>query len=255
MDKTLRKALYPAVVTFPASKTIGAVTLTGDVIGTYENDTFGPTKIMLAEADASKVGVSVVATTYGSWDGGTTFLAIDEDKTLVNGTGAKNAMVAVGSLIPRVRVDAAISTLTLAHGLAIDVAIDEASNGARKEVTAATTISEAISGVSTFYTEALSLATPALLDYAGMAIIVEDSSDITVGTTIGYKMQSSMDGVYWWNMASDVTDGLVVTDTDAPVYIEVAYETGLGKYVRLALTGTTSSALAPAAIVVHGILS
>jgi hypothetical protein len=251
----LRRALYEATVTFPADKTIGAVTLTGDVVNDFEIDTFGPSRVLVATADDSLVDVDVVVNTYGSWDEGTTYYLIDEDKTLANGTaGALNASIALGNCIPRVRADAVISTLSVGHGCKVDVITEEANQGAKKEITE-TALVDAVAGIGSVYTPAISLASGELLDYAAVVMVVEDSSNITVGTTIGYKVQTSIDGTYWNDMEADVTDELVVVDTDAPVYIEVEYTANLGKYVRLALTGTTSSALAIANIAVFAILS
>jgi len=259
MNKSLRKELYENVITFPATKSAGALTLTGTVVDDFEDNTFGPTRVLVSTADTSKITDSLSVLVYGSFDEGTTWKLLKRDAaTLVNSTGAANATVSVGSLVPRVRADAVFDSsgaLAADHVCKVDVIVEEAEQGARKEIAGPTTMAGDLSGAETEYTEALSLATPALLDYAGIAIIVEDSSDITVGTTIGWKVQTSMDGTYWTDLGANVTSDLVVVDTDAPVYIEVEYTANLGKYIRVAITGTSGSALTAANISMYAILS
>lgn len=259
MNKSLRKALYEDVITFPLTKTAGAITLAGTVVSAYEKNTFGTTRVLISATDGDAVTDDLMITSYGSWDEGSTFLAIDRNGTLTGASdGAVNTSVSLGNLIPRVRVDGifdASGALTATHGSKVDVVIEEAEQEAIKEVSAEFTMAGDLSGVETEYTAAQSLAVPALLDYAGIAIIVEDSSDITVGTTIGWKVQTSMDGTRWNDLAVDVTDDLVVVDTNAPVYIEVEYVANLGKYVRVAITGTTSSVLLAANIKMYAVLS
>ena len=259
VDKRLRKAFYEDVITFPATKAAGVATITGDVVALYEANTFGATTLLISALDGDAVTDDLTITSYGSWDGGTTYYAINEDETLTGGAdGAISSRVSLGSLIPRIRVDGifdAFGALTATHGAQVDLVVEEEVQSVIKEITAATTIAANLAGATTQVTAALSLATPAHLDYAGIVIIVPDSSNITVGTTIGYKVQTSIDNVRWFDLAADVTNGLVVVDTNGPVYIEVEYTEGLGKYVRVALTGTDSSALAKANMVVYGILS
>lgn len=255
MTSSLRKELNEAVITFPASKTAGAATLTGDVISTYEENTFGASRVLISTEDTSKITDTLTVKAYGSFDEGTTWLHLKSSTTLANGTGTANASVSVGNLVPRLRADAvfdATGALAADHGCKVDIIVEEAQQEYKKEVSDATTMAGDLSGVETEYTTATSLATPALLKYAGVAIIVEDASDITDGAGITYKVQTSVDGTYWTNLQSTGQTGLA--NGTGPIYLEHEFTSGLGKYIRVAITGTTSSALAAANIVVHSVL-
>ncbi len=253
----LRKKLYEDAVVFPALKSAGAATLTGEVISDFENNTFGPTRVFIAALDGDAITDDLMIQSYGSWDGGSTYLNINRDNNLTGASdGAYNGTVALGSLIPRVRVDGvfdASGALTATHGATVDVVIEEAQQTLKKEITALE-MADDISGVETELTNVASLANGKLLNYAGVAFCIEDSSAFTKGTTIGWKVQTSIDNVNWTDMASDSTSEIVVVDTDAPVYFEAEYTSGLGKYIRVSITGTTGSSLTADILKMYAIL-
>lgn len=257
IENTLRKVSYDSVIEFPAAKTAGALTITGDVLNDYEVNTFGQSRLLVAAADSSKITDTLVVKAYGSWDEGTTYYQIDRSEILANGSGAVTDAMSLGKLVPRFRADAvfdASGALTADHGCVVSAIVEEADQNARKEITV-TTLADAVAGVGTVYTPAVSLASGELMDYAAVAIVVEDSSDITVGSGISYVLQGSLDGTYWADMSSSITGEIVVVDTDAPLYLEQEYTTMLGKYFRLAVTGTALSALATANVAVAFIVA
>lgn len=129
-----RTHIYESVITFPATKTAGAVTLRSDEMYPFEGSGWGKVKVITGVTVGDTIGDTIAIKAYVSYGQGDTGGAGDSwflaaTYTDVGDTsGAKNTPQAYIWLAPRLRIDAvfdAAATLGASHGAYVDVEFEE----------------------------------------------------------------------------------------------------------------------------------
>lgn len=236
---------YSGVITFPATKAAGALTIQSNEIYDFENSGFGPLEISLRALDDSKITDTLTINLYVSYDGGVTYLLAGTYADLANGSG--DAVAAVASAIkyaPRVRIDAdfnASGALAADHGCGVDIRIEESDPFDRRiigadvgNLGATLANSTVVIGDSVYVADMLyNLKKVVVSSYCA------DASKVTDNVT--WKVQSSIDGTNWFDASTAQAN---IANGTGAIFSELEVETKLGKYVRVVTTSDGSGALA-----------
>ncbi len=232
-----RKQLYENVLLFPAEKdAAGTINLVSAEFNPFEHTSPGALNYQLVAADDSKITDNVVLSLEVSYDGGTTWVVVNGSiTTLDNGSGAPVSAYTADALVvaPRVRVKAELdnsSRLAAGHGCSVNLELEENSDFYRAQVVAnAITLAATLADNST---------NGKTVRANGMAekVVVVHSGDSSKMTNITWKLQSSFDGEYWWDVNTPV-------NISALNFSETVLSTKLGGFFRVVvIAGNTGLA-------------
>jgi hypothetical protein len=242
---------YTGVITFPATKSAGALTIQGTTIYDWESYAFGPIDIELRALLANKITNTLSVKLYTSYDAGTTWIPVATYSDLANGGAVPISAIKSAPLLyaPRIRLDAVFNgtgALLSGHGCGVDVKISEASPFNRHVIftNVVTVPATKVAGALT-YTGATKNTT--MVDSFTKLIAVASAADLAqVTDTFTWKVQSSYDGTNWFDATAAQTG---IAAGSGSYFTEVEVTTKLGKYARILLTSDATGALAAG----HGI--
>jgi len=231
-----RRALYKDVIAFPATKSAGAATLSSNVLRDFETTAFGAVNFQLVAADLSQVTDTLTIEPFVSFDEGTTWIQAGAYSDIANGSGTLSALKSL-KYVPRLRVDGVFDgsgALAAGHGASVHVEMREVDPEYARRfdadvVTVPTTVADGVT------TNGTSVEVPA--NTGRVAAIV--SADPAQLTDVSVMLQSSFDGVYWWDLLSSATD------ISAVMYSEIDMDQNMvGTYVRAnVITAATTGAI------------
>jgi predicted component of type VI protein secretion system len=217
-----RKAFIEDVIEVPATATTSSTVILSEDIKPFEESSFGAAYVFV-KLDTSKTSVSDPK--LGTW------VSYDEGETIVQ-TGETTlnqgfTVIPVANLAPRVKfsLDLNGSTLAEGHGIQVDVLLMETNDNFTRTLFGDITDvpEEGVSADETIAGDPIALPhnTRAL-----NAVIVSDNEQLTGVTAV---IQSSWDGVNWWNIGTTPAS----VDSD---FVEVYEESNLfGNYARVNL--------------------
>jgi len=240
-----RVIIHSDVITFPATKSAAAATITGDAKYDYESYAFGKSEVLVRATDDSKITDTLTIKLYISYDGGTTWLNIADYSDLANGSGDPvEAIKTPASYVPRLRLDAVFDgtgALAAGHGCGVDVRLEEDNAYIPRKIFAdvgglgATLAnSTTVNGTSCYI--------PSTIDVLKKVVVASycaDASKVTDNVT--WKVQSSYDATNWFDASAAQTN---IANGSGVIFGELAVETKLGKYVRVVTTSDGTGALA-----------
>jgi len=199
----------------------------------FENTAFGDLKVHTYVADTSEVTDTVTGTVYVSFDGGTTWEPAITVAEIANGTGAASVLDSV-KYAPRAKYvlsSGAGAETTADAGIVINMQFEEADviGGEFELENTATNIVFAAEGGD--YSDVLSL--NSVPERIALIYTADDLSEVTDGTADnpGYILQSSMDGVNYWDIGT-VVDITTSTGT-AYTELEITDNSTFGLYFRV----------------------
>lgn len=246
-----RRKLNSNVVAFPATKSAGALTISSDEIYDFEQTAYGAAVIQLVAADASKITDTLTVAPFVSFDKGVTWKQAANYADLANGVGTISVIKSL-NYAPRIKVEAVFDgtgALAAGHGCNVYVQTNEYESNYERafygDVTAVPATQ--VAGANTYY--GVSKELPATVGTSQLTALVQVADLSKVTDNFTYQMQSSYDGVYWWDLWStaktDIANGAGI------LYVEHDMDSGavIGNYARINLIGDGTSALAAT----HGI--
>jgi hypothetical protein len=232
-----RQYINSAVVTFPASKTAAAATITGSVLTTYEATGAGGANVYLSGDTVS--GDTLTVKTYVSFDTGTSWVQVDEDGVGHNGTfeagGGSSYRRFFIPYAPRVRVDAVFdgaATLPTGHGLAVNVEALEYEPEAKRTVfTNVLDIGDS-EALEQFAITAIGGDTMTVNSPRKMLFWIRQANTAIFGDSLTITLQGSVDASNWWTVQNLTIQPLTGDSIYRNVW-EVIERQDFPKYVRL----------------------
>lgn len=240
--------LNPNVIEFPATKTAGALTITGDVVKAYEGGATGDMQVLVGAEDRSEITNGLVVRPYVSLDEGETWLAAPGYTELANGSGAVTALKTL-AMVPRLRVDAvfdATGALAAGHGCKVHVEAREYKPWlVRKnlwQVDDNIPATKAAGSAATYTGTTVEL--PEYTSELVVYVTAEDLSTITdgAGTGITYQIQTSYEGVQWWDLLDSAGD--IANGTGTLFAVNQVTTKVIGRYMRVVVSAAADAELA-----------
>lgn len=228
-----RKIFMEDVIAVPAEATTSSAVISSDVLKPFEESSFGQATLFI-KGDNTKMSIAdAFVSAMVSYDEGETWV---EAATV---TVAEAAFVftvqSVAGLVPRLKLSLDLSGMTLAedHGLQVDVLFEErADNGSvtlyPDAVDVPTTVADDVT------TAGSTLSVGEYTDEV-FVVVTSDSSKLTDTTLL---LQSSWDGMNWWDLGT-------ATDISAADFVEFSEANDVvGTYVRAnVITALTTGAI------------
>lgn len=241
-----RRKLYTDVIPFPATKTAGAATISSDELYPFEGGAPGSIDLHLVAADDSNITDNLSVDLKASYDGGTSWLDVASYTDLANGAGASISALKSAALVyaPRVRVDGVFDgtgALAADHGAAVHVNLFEDEDFYRHEVDADVFSISTLAAGDTVVSDAVEVNNSVAEPIEQVVVVSYVGDKSTVTDNITWKLQSSFDGVYWWDVTTDQTDIATGTGTS---FTEVTSSDDLGDYFRISVTADGTGAIA-----------
>jgi hypothetical protein len=233
MNEMRRIKIYKDVINFPTVKTAGAATIESNQIYDFES-TLCSLNLFLRASLADKITDTLTIKLYVSYDGGTTWLLVTSYSDLAAGGAVpiisiKNDII---SYAPRIKLVAdfdGTAELASGHGCAVDARLIEnlpdSQNIIFKQIAPATMGNNETVNGTTFY---------AHTGYPNIRAIrvasyCADKTKVTDNLT--WKVQSSYDGIIWFDATTAQTD---ILNGSGSSFTEANSITDkLGKYARI----------------------
>jgi len=246
MDYTRpRRKLNESIITFPATKTAGALTIASEEFADFESYAYGDAVFGIGALDKSKITDTLTIKGYVSYDEGTTWIQTGSYSELANGAGVAGAAKVI-KYAPRVKTTAvfdAAGALAEDHGCSVHCEMYEKEPNLRRKYYADV---DTLAATLTAGTASVYYGTKtAIEENTEKLVAIVSATDLSkVTDTFTYMLQCSYDGTYWWDMwASAKTDfdngtGVLFAqyenDSTAPI----------GNYARVNFTYDATGALA-----------
>jgi len=223
-----RKQIFENVIEFPVKNAAGEITLFSKEMAPFEHTAPGPINYHVFAADDSKITDTVTLKFQASYDKGETWVDVESNTDLKNGSSGKVSTYKANVLkaAPRVRVEA---TLSNASRITVDalpgviVEMGEQEDLERTKVFADIVEFEATAASKTVTGEVI------VAEGDVQEVYVVHSGNSAKMTNTTWVLQSSFDGENWWNATTSA-------DISASNFSETAVTTKLGNYFRVVTT-------------------
>lgn len=236
-----RNVFYSDVITFPSTKSAGALTLYSDE---YTLNSALKSHVVLFADDVSKITDSITVYAKGSFDGGTSWMTLGTYTDLAAGSGVVTVRKEI-PYAPLVKVEVVFSSsgaLASGHGIGIDLVMEEDVKQLSKDFFHNVLTLPAGSIESGYFDVTL---TPGSKETAVFSVtgLPSSNNDITVvGETIHVYNSAVAEVVTASITSGATTDGNVGIVLPSLAQVDIAVEGGVQQVETLTVTGAPSSA-------------
>jgi hypothetical protein len=225
------------IVTFPASKTAGAATITGDMVYPFEASGWGGARVEFIVGDTADVGDTITMKTYVSFTEGDTagsanWVQVDGDTAVSVASGSSKFRSFYVPFAPRIRVDAAFdaaATLTAGHGCKVNASSFEYDPEAKR------TLFEDVGNFGDTYITASTVNGDTMEISYPTKLYIWYGSEGSLGgdTAITVTLQGSQGDTNWFDIVTLSTAVPATGDTHWQNKWEIVERPDLPKYARI----------------------